>query len=285
MIKQGIFENIFVIPIVNALMVFYVLFVALHMPGALGWAIIALTLAIRVLLHPMFVKQVVTQKKMQELKPQLDVLAAKYKQSPQKLQQEQMRIYKEAGLNPASGCVPMLVQLPLFIGLYNTLNTFLGQGTPTAVVKSINNVLYAPWLHVSSISTMFFGIDLATTPAKAGNAIYLLIPLITGALQYVQTVETLKTSQPAKVDDVKLVEKKTKKAIEKKEEKSSSMGGDFQKAMNTQMKYVMPLMIGYFAYTLPVGLSLYWNLFAVISIIQYRHFHPDKKSAETGVII
>jgi len=274
MIKQGIFENIFVIPIVNVLMVFYGAFNAVSLPGAFGLAIVALTVAIRLALHPLFVKQLTTQKKMQELKPQLDTIQAKYKESPQKLQQAQMKLYKDAGLNPASGCLPMLVQFPLFIGLYQTLNSLLRNGTGVEVVKNINSLLYHPMLRIETLSTMFLGIDLAVTPAANGNALYLSIPLATAALQFWQTHETLKVTQTPKKDDAKLVEKKSRKKSKKEEPAKSSLGGDFQKAMNTQMKYVLPLMIGYFAYSLPVGLSLYWNIFAIFSIVQYRHMRP-----------
>ena len=87
-----------------------------------------------------------------------------------------------------------------------------------------------------------------------GSFYYLLVPVVTALLQYVQATKSL-AIQPAP-------------AATSPEQKPSSVGGDFQSAMNTQMKYFFPLMIGFFSYQLPVGLSLYWNIFSIFSIIQ-----------------
>jgi membrane protein insertase Oxa1/YidC/SpoIIIJ len=70
----------------------------------------------------------------------------------------------------------------------------------------------------------------------------------------------------------------------KKGEKTST-GEDFQKAMNTQMKVIFPLMIGWFSFTLPVGLSLYWNIFSLFSIIQNKRMNPDAKLLDLPPII
>ena len=62
-----------------------------------------------------------------------------------------------------------------------------------------------------------------------------------------------------------------------KDDKKTNGQGDFQKAMNTQMKYMFPLMIGYFSYTLPVGLALYWNVFSIMGIMQYKKVNGKLK--------
>lgn len=262
MLQPNFFTTIFVFPIINLLVAFYNAFLYLKLPGAFGFAIIALTVFIRFLFQPFFHKQMETAKKMQELKPHLDKLNAKHKKDPKKLQQEQMRLYQEAGINPAAGCLVMIVQLPVFIALYNTLSLFLnGGGKHTAMtetIKSINKILYFPALKITSIDPHFFGLDIAMSPAKSGIWYYYLVPVITAALQYLQVQYS---TPPAPV-----VEKKEDpKTGDKKNDT-----GDFQQVMNTQMKYIFPVMIGYFSYNLPIGLALYWNIFSLFSIIQYR---------------
>jgi YidC/Oxa1 family membrane protein insertase len=211
---------------------------------------------------------------MQELKPRLDKLTLKYKNEPKQLQAEQMKLYQEAGINPASGCLFMVVQIPVFIALYNTLSLFL-KGNPQQVIADVNKSLYFPFLKLSSIDPHFFGLNLALSPQKSGLWFYYIIPLITGVLQYFQA----KASLPQTTQGPAMKEALKKDGKDKKPEST----GDFQKAMNTQMQYILPVMIAYFSYTLPVGLSLYWNIFSIFSIIQYRSLHKkvgDEKLSE-----
>lgn len=261
MITHNIFNDIFVIPILNALILFYKGFLALHLPGSFGLAIIALTILVRLILHPLFKKQMETTKKMQELKPELDKLTAKHKKDPKKLQQEQMSLYSQAGINPATGCLLLLVQFPVFIGLYNTLSLFFNNGGYTKALASINSVLYSPALRISTLDLNFLGFNLAQTPHKGGG-LYLLIPVVTALLQYLQ----VQYSTPS----MGTADKNT--SLEKKDNKDNkeNMAGDFQKVMSTQMKYVFPLMIGFFSYNFSAGLALYWNIFSIFSIIQFR---------------
>ncbi|WP_457680161.1 membrane protein insertase YidC [Thermovibrio sp.] len=83
-----------------------------------GIEIIVFTLIIKLLLHPLTHKSYVSMKKMQELAPKLEEIKRKYGNDPVKLQEETMKLYKEAGVNPAGGCLPMLLQIPIFIALY-----------------------------------------------------------------------------------------------------------------------------------------------------------------------
>jgi YidC/Oxa1 family membrane protein insertase len=274
MLNPNFFNTIFVIPILNLLVIFYKLFLSINLPGAFGFAIIALTVAVRLLFQPFFKKQMETAKKMQELKPHLDKLSDKHKNDKKQLQAEQLKMYQQHGINPTSGCLVMIIQLPVFIALYNTLNLFLANGQAEKTIMAINKVLYLPILKIQSIDPWFFGLDLVKSPKQAGDWYYLLIPLITGILQYFQALSSMPTSS-AKASEVKQATD-NKHDKDKKEEGK----GDFQKAMNTQMKYMFPIMIGWFAYTLPVGLSLYWNVFSIMGIMQYRKV--NKKSQITN---
>ena len=255
----NIFHLYFVQPLFNLLVAFYKVFEVINVPGKLGLAIIAFTVFIRLVMYPLFKKQMDTTKKMQDLKPHLDLLNEKHKNDKQKLQQEQLRLYQEAGINPAAGCLLAIVQIPVFIALYNALNFFINHGVGAANLAKINKEIYFAQLKITTIDVNFLGYVLTKTPANGGAWWYYLIPVITGILQYFQASVTMVTpvAAPAKKD-------KNGKDIEKKPD----TGEDFQKAMQTQMKYMFPVMIGFFSYNFPVALSLYWNVFSIFSIIQ-----------------
>jgi len=259
MLKPGFFSSVFIIPILNLLVLFYVAFTYIRIPWAFGFAIVALTALVRIILRPFFNQQMETAKKMQELKPQIDNLQKRYKEDKKTLQQEQLKLYQQAGINPAAGCLFMIVQIPVFIALYQALLLFLQKGDQTKIIAEINNVVYFPFLKITSIDPWFFGFNLALSPSTANNPFYFIIPVITAFLQYYQ----VKVSTPT------LPKPKTEGVKENKD--------DLQSAMNTQMKYIFPLLIGWFSYTLPVGLSLYWNIFSLFSIIQYKNIKPKVK--------
>jgi len=256
MIQPNFFNTIFVIPILNLLVLLYKGFSFFKLPGAFGFSIISLTLIIRLLLHPFFKSQMETAKKIQELKPHLDKLSKKHKNDPKTLQKKQLELFQQHKINPSAGCLFLIIQFPIFIALYQTLSFFLINDGKN-VVDEINKVVYFSFLKISTINSWFFGFDLAKSPAQVKIWYYYLIPIITALLQYWQTNIT----QPA-------IQKDSQKDSSQKKEKNPTE--DFQKAMNMQMKFIFPLMIGWFAYTLPVGLSLYWNIFSFFTIIYYQ---------------
>ncbi len=265
------FNTVFAHPIVNLLALYHYLFSLLKIPGTLGFSIIALTVTIRLLLHPFFKQQMDSAKKMQDIKPHIDNLSKKHKGDAKKIQEEQMRIYQEAGINPASGCLFMLIQIPVFIALYQTLQTFFVADT-TKIITSLNKTLYFPFLHFKTLDAWFLGINLAANPKQMHSIFAYLIPIVTGILQYFQTVSTTAGMTPPPT-----------KEIEVKKDGKSSSGDDFQKAMNTQMKYIFPFMIGWFSLSMPVGLALYWNIFSVFSIIQYELHKRESKSKVVSI--
>lgn len=263
MIKEGFFSTFFIVPILNLLVLLYKSFLFLRLPGAFGFAIVFLTVIIRLLLEPFFHKQLETTKKLNELKPEIDLLTKKYKNDQTKLQQEQLKLYQKAGINPALGCLLPLIQLPVFIALYQGLSLFLLNGTGEEIISQINKIVYFSFMKIQYIDPWFFGFNLALTPAKSGQFYYLLIPIITGLLQYYQT-KTIMISQPVK-----------------SEKKEKDQNDDFQKALNNQMKFVFPVMIGMFSYSLPVGLSLYWNVFSLFAIINTKKLQINKTKSKS----
>ncbi len=105
----------------------------LGLPAASGWAwglsIVLLTISVRILLFPLFVKQIKSQRRMQELSPKIKELQAKHKGDRETLNTELMKLYKDHGTNPISGCLPLILQLPIFFALFRVMNEFRPKGT------------------------------------------------------------------------------------------------------------------------------------------------------------
>ena len=92
--------------------------------GSYGAAIILLTIVVKMCLYPLTVKQIKSMKAMQELSPKMKKLQEKYKDNPQVMQQKVGALYKEAGVNPLAGCLPLLIQMPILMGMYYALYNF-----------------------------------------------------------------------------------------------------------------------------------------------------------------
>lgn len=237
---------------INALVLIYHGLNYFHIPYALGFSIIGLTILIRLILYPLTASQIKAMKKMQDLNPHLKKLKEKHKNDSKTLQSETMRLYKEHGVNPAAGCLPVLLQLPIIWALYTVLTDIVKFN-----ITEINKVLYSDSLTLKTVwDTTFFGIPLAQNPSQLMTTvgpIVLLIPIVTGVLQFVQSKMLISSAPTA--DDKKIAEKDKKP-------------DDFASAFQKQSLYIFPIMIGFFSYTFPIGLSLYWNTFTVFGIIQ-----------------
>lgn len=279
-----IFNSLFIQPVTNALVFFYDIFSQLGLPGAFGFAIIAVTVLLRALMNPFFKQQLETAHKMRKIKPHLDALQKKHKKDPATLQQEQMKLYKEHRVNPVGGCLFAIIQIPVIWGLYSTLQLFLTNGANGKVIEEINDRLYSSALQITSIEPSFFVYNLALTPAQGANWFYYIVPVLTGILQFYQTKYTMPQLQEESAkQEEKMDLKNNNKEKETEKEKSVSTSEEFQKAMNMQMKYIFPVMIGYFSYTLPTGMSLYWNAFSLFSIIVHLVDERKKKKIEGTV--
>ncbi len=218
-----------------------------------------LTILIRVLVWPFMASQIKVTKKMAELKPHLDVLKTKHKGDKQGLAAAQMALYKEHGVNPAGGCLPALIQIPIFIALYQAIiNILPGAG---GQLDKINSLLYFPQFKLpSTLDPNFFGLNLGIKPSQftTEGIFLLLIPIITAGLTFIQSKMTL--PKP-----VKHYPSDSPKEGKEKEGLEESMG-----QVQSQMVYMMPIMIGYFAFSFPVGLAIYWNTYTILGIIQQR---------------
>ncbi len=263
MTNPTIWNQLLVWPITNLLLAFYKFCEWLHLPGPLGFAIILLTVAVRLILYPLMKAQLTSAKKMADMKPHLDELAAKHKDNKQALQQAQLELYKEKGINPAAGCLPTLIQFPILIALYNVFYQVLGNGNIEKMMTDMNAIVYNKALQLQSLDVTFFGMNLGVKPSdwqKFGWWL-LLVPVITALLQLYQS-KLMTPNTP-----------KATTAIEKTgEEKKQDSMADMQK----QMMFITPIMFGFFAFQLPIGLALYWNIFGLFGIIQQLQVNKGK---------
>jgi YidC/Oxa1 family membrane protein insertase len=230
------------------LMVNILLFIYNIVGHNFGIAIILFTLLIRLITHPLTVQQLKGAQSMQDLqkdKRWLDV-QAKYKNDKEKLSQEQMKLYKEMGVNPFASCLPTLIQFPIIIGLYQAVIQSLAT-TPIELLNLTRHI-YPGLLQVSSIiplNNRFLWMDLGKPDLinvswlPFGIPILAVIVLIT---TYVQS--KLITPPPANPKD-----------------QSAQISG--------MMNLYMPFLMGYLALTLASGLSLYFVASNLIGIGQY----------------
>lgn len=256
----NIFNLIFFAPVINLLVLIFQGLQYLHIPGALGFSIMLLTILIRVLVWPFMSSQIKATKKMADLKPHLDALKVKHKSDKQALAAAQMALYKEHGVNPAGGCLPALVQIPVFIALYQAIINILPSAGGS--LDKINSLLYFSQFKIpSSLDPNFFGLNLVIKPSQFSSHGYLLllVPIVTALLTFIQSRMTL--SKPVKhypSDSPK--EEKEKEGVE-----------ESMTQVQSQMVFLMPIMIGYFAFSFPIGLAIYWNTYTILGIIQqYR---------------
>ncbi len=260
-----IFTLLFVQPITNVMVGIYHLLVMLHVPSALGFSIILLTVVIRLVLYPLMAQQLKSSKKMQEIAPELSKIKAQFKDNPQRQQAETMLLYKRYGINPAAGCLPVIIQLPVIWGLYNVLQHVV---KPNAL-NDINKLVYTDSLKLHQAwDTHFFGLPLGKTPADligTVGVLVLLLPILTGVTQFIQSKMMLPPT-PATPKDPKA---------------KSDTASDFAAAFQTQSLYIFPLMIGFFSYRFPAGLSFYWITFTVFGIIQQYLMQRGTKPAPT----
>lgn len=250
-----IFDLIVLKPLATALVAIYHALSFFDIPYALGFSIIVLTVTIRLFLYPLTTSQLKSSKKMQMLTPHLSKARERHKGDAKRLQQETMRLYKEHGVNPLAGCLPVFIQMPIILGLYTLLQRIVSN-SPLQSMEEVNKLVFTKSLELTTPWDLnFFGLSLGKGPSQLLGEIgivALFIPVITGLLQFVMSKMMISP---------KPMEQKNREWKEGKKE-------DFASAFQTQSLYIFPAMIGFFSYTFPIGLSLYWNTFTIFGIIQ-----------------
>ncbi|NPV66706.1 MAG: membrane protein insertase YidC [Anaerolineae bacterium] len=198
-------------------------------------AIVAFTILIRLLTHPLTVQQQRSLKVQQELQPKLKKLQEKYKGDREKLAQAQMELYREAGINPAGGCLPLLIQFPILIGLYQAIIQVLG-ATPLQLLDLSGRILVPQLNQLIPLSNQFLWMNLAEPDPF--YVLPVLVLITTWAQQRLLT--------PPATDD-----------------------GGQAAAMTRSMNTVMPIMFFFFSLSFASGLSVYFVVSNLIGIVQY----------------
>jgi len=224
---KSFFDTFFYNPMYNVL----VAIVGIMPGGNIGWAVIVLTILVKLLLFPLSQKGVRTQAKMREIEPELRKIKELHKDNQQEQALKTMELYKKHHVNPFSGCLLLLIQLPIIFALYYV---FL------AGLKFDQNILYSFVSLPGTVDMNFFGIDLTQKS--------LLLAFLAGASQYFQLKLSI-PPVPPRTTDVK-----------------PTMQEEFARNMSLQMKYFFPVMVFFIAYSISSAIALYWlvsNLFAV----------------------
>ncbi|MEE8575866.1 MAG: membrane protein insertase YidC [candidate division Zixibacteria bacterium] len=188
-----------------------------------GFVIILFGLMVKIITMPLSLKSVKSMQAMKDLAPNIEELKVKHKKNPQALNQEMMKLYKKHGVNPISGCLPMLPQMPLLFAFFSVFRA-------TILLRD------APF--VWFITDLSHGATGFTDP-------YISLVLIMVGAQFLSQQFTMTSTQ-----------------------------------QNKMMMYMMPVMMGFFLYSLPSGLIIYWICFSLFSMIDYAIFRRGKKNAE-----
>ena len=224
--------------------IFNVLMLLDHVLGDFGLSIILLTILIRLLLFPLTLKQLKSTKAMQAVQPLIADVKKQYPKDQRAQLEATQAIYREYGINPAAGCLPLFIQLPVLYGLFFSLNTVLRNLHPT--VQAINNAIYPFLPHFSKLPDINLNWFTFISPHAFINLgspdPTHILPILAAVATFIQ----LRMSQPRTTAATK-------------------------NAMSQQMQimqFIMPVITLFFAWTFPAGLALYWTTTSIFSMVQ-----------------
>lgn len=235
---SSLFTTIFLQPILNLLVFLYN-----TIPGHdIGISIILLTVIVKGILYPFTVKQIRQQRAMQELQPKIAELQEKYKDQKEEQARELMALYAKEKVNPVASCLPLLVQLPIFIALYRALTFALNSKNLT--------LLYSFVANPQSINTHFLGFLDLSRPNY-------VLAVAAALIQFWQAKQIMRP--PAAT--IATPPPEVAGSTGAKDESMAAM-------MNKQMLYLMPIMTAAIGFTLPGGLTLYWLVMSLLTVLQ-----------------
>jgi len=231
-ILSTVFHTALYRPLFNALVLIYN-----FLPGHdLGIAIIVLTCIIRILLYSSTVKSLKSQKALQELQPKIKEIQDKFKKDKGEQGKAMMELYKREKINPLSGCLPVLFQLPILIALFLVLKGLAGNSS------SLDPSLFYSFVpFLKEVNSSFLGIIDLTVPCY-------VLAVAAGIFQFFQT---------------KMITGKNKTSPA-----SSKKGADFSQIMQKQMLYLFPIFTMMILWRLPSAIALYWMTTSLFSIGQ-----------------
>ena len=215
-------------PLINIMVVLTAL-----LGGSYGLAILAFTVISRALLFPLTLRMLNSMKALQEIQPQMQEIQKRYT-DPKRRQEETMKLYKEAGVNPLGCLGPQLIQFPIFIALYQVIRTTLG-GTPESVLDLSQRLYHFPMIQDAiPLSSHFLGMDLAA------NGNYAMVAVVFCGMWLQQRISSSRTS---------------------------TANSEQQQQMNTMMQWTMPALFSWFVLSTPAGVGLYWAASTIIGIV------------------
>ena len=224
-----IWDALLLQPMLNALIFLYGI-----LASNFGLSIIAFTIAVRIAMYPLTRKQLNASRAMSRLQPRIQEIRQKYGKDSQKVTQETMRLYKEEGVNPIGCLGPMVVQLPIWIGLYQAVIQTL-PSTPERLA-TLSNKFYSglSLAHEAvPLNGRFLWMDLALPDPSP-----IILPLLVGVSMYVlQKMTTMPSASPQ------------------------------QDSTNRMLLWMMPVMFGFFTLNFPSGLAVYWVVSNVIGVV------------------
>ncbi len=237
-----IFRTLFYVPLYNAL----IGLIDIVPGGSVGFAVVILTIGVKVLLLPLSVRASKTQIEMKKIEPEVSAIKKKY---PKREEQARhiMELYRTNKINPFASILVLLAQLPIFFALYFV---FFKGGLPT-----INEDLLYSFISVpENVSMMFLGIDMA------GRSLFL--SLFAGGSQFVQAYFAMPESPPRTAE--------------------AGFAEEFARSMHIQARYVLPLIVGIVAYTISSAVALYLVTSNMVAILQEWYVrNPSNKPHES----
>jgi YidC/Oxa1 family membrane protein insertase len=255
---DGPWQTFVVWPLANILIGIDGFLAGASIPYHWGFAIIVFTFLVKLITFPLTLQQTKSMQAQKDLQPRLQELQKKYGKDREKLAAEQMKLYQEAGVNPLSGCFPLLIQMPILFGLYAAL---------VAVGPMLENAGFF-WIPDLSYPQYHLGLGWMSVLWQEGQIAkligYLVLPILLIVTQFVMQ----KWMTPTPVTD------------------------DASAKTTQNMSLVMTLMFGFFTLQVPAGLTLYWVTSNLLQMLQQwavtRYFtksHPAAATAGGGAVV
>lgn len=283
----------------------YILGFIYQLVESYGWSLIIFTVLIKLLLLPLGLKQQKATTKMQQVQPKLLEIQAKYANDQQKLSEETMKLYKEYGVNPMGGCLPLLIQLPILFGLYRVIYkpiTFMLHKSAEEVAalteqyaanpefiekfgeiagKAANQAEILIAKAFDLVNFDFLGLDISATPSLGHPSLLWLIPILAAVTTYLTSkITTLMSGNNKKKEEE---EKKPARVLSPDQKTPAS--GNSAESMTKTMTIMMPLMTLWITFTFPATIGVYWTISNVLSLAQtilLNGYYKNKMQAEVA---
>ena len=243
---DGLWQTLVVWPLAKALIWLDNWLLSIGATYHWGWAIILFTLIVKVITFPLTLSQMRGMQAQKELQPKIQELQKKYGKDREKLSQEQMKLYSEAGVNPLSGCLPLIIQMPVLFGLYAAL---------VAIGPNLANAAFF-WIPDLGFPSYSQGMSWLTEAFNAGDwgtlIAYLILPILLMVSQFI-------------------MQKWMTPAMPQSNDSNNPTAG-----MTKQLTYMMTFMFGFFTLQVPAGLTLYWVTSNLLQMLQQWAITNDR---------